>query len=112
PVVRLDTLERHPELREVLNMLAGRITQEKMIALNYQEAVERKPIAWIARNFLREEGLIAADGDLGSSSRYSLVHLGYLIYEHLFMVFVSVFFASLFGISLGLLVARHPRALA
>jgi osmoprotectant transport system permease protein len=59
PIVREDTLEKYPELKKVLNMLSGKISQEKMMELNYQVDEEGKSPEDVARNFLVQEGLIS-----------------------------------------------------
>lgn len=58
PLVRNDLLEKHPELEAILNKLSGKITEEKMINLNYQVDEEGKTPEEVARNFLIEENLI------------------------------------------------------
>jgi osmoprotectant transport system permease protein len=57
PVIRLQTLRQFPELEPVLNLLAGRINDSVMTALNYQaDYLHREPAA-IARGFLQSQGL-------------------------------------------------------
>ncbi len=58
PVVREETLEKYPELRDVLNMLAGKIDEETMIGLNYQVDVEGKDYRDVAVGFLKSLGLM------------------------------------------------------
>lgn len=58
PIIRKATLDAHPELEEVLNLLAGRIGDERMAALNYEADVEGRPTEEVATQFLTEEGLI------------------------------------------------------
>lgn len=60
PVIRKETLEAHPELREVINKLAGRLTREKMREMNLKVTREDHPMkeADVAREFLVQEGLI------------------------------------------------------
>ncbi len=56
PVVREETLEAHPELRDVLAMLGGMISEEEMRAMNYRvDAGSESPRA-VAREFLAREG--------------------------------------------------------
>jgi glycine betaine/choline ABC-type transport system substrate-binding protein len=60
PLIRNETLEAHPELRDLLNQLGGLIDDETMQQLNYQ--VDRKDnprrARDVAREFLIEQGLI------------------------------------------------------
>ena len=58
PTVNMNTLEKHPELEEVLNQLAGQISDEEMQQLNYQTAVEGRSEAEVAKEFLQSKGLI------------------------------------------------------
>jgi osmoprotectant transport system permease protein len=58
PIVRQETLEEHPELKEVLNLLKDKITDEKMQELNFKADVEKERPEDVARDFLIEEGLI------------------------------------------------------
>lgn len=58
PVVREATLERYPQLEEVLNLLAGRLDNETMQRLNYEVDGHKRSPREVAREFLMEEGLI------------------------------------------------------
>ena len=58
PIVRQETLEEHPELKEVLNLLKDKITDKKMQELNFKADVEKERPEDVAREFLIEEGLI------------------------------------------------------
>ena len=57
PVVRRDTLERHPELREVLEELGGIISEEEMRRLNYAVDGEGRDLKELVREFLQSKGL-------------------------------------------------------
>ncbi|MGG5358282.1 MULTISPECIES: ABC transporter permease/substrate-binding protein [unclassified Enterococcus] len=48
----------HPEVVRALNRLAGKVTEEQMIDMNYQVNVEKKDPSDVARAFLKNEGLI------------------------------------------------------
>lgn len=58
PLVREDTLEKYPELEEILNKLSGKIDEETMIELNYQVDEEGKTPEKVAHDFLVKEKLI------------------------------------------------------
>lgn len=58
PVIRKDTMEKYPELEELLNKLAESLTAESMTELNYQVDVEHKDPAEISREWLEKEGLL------------------------------------------------------
>lgn len=52
PVVREETLHRHPEIRAALGELAGRLDDATMRRLNYLADVEHRDIRTLAREFL------------------------------------------------------------
>lgn len=58
PLIRKDTLDKFPELEEVVNSLAGVLTEEVMIELNYQVDEKQKQPEAVAREFLKKNGLI------------------------------------------------------
>lgn len=58
PIVRMDTLEKYPELEEVLNSLAGKLNDSEMAKLNAQVDLEKKDSITVAKNWLKENGLI------------------------------------------------------
>ena len=51
------TLEKHPELNEVLNLLVGLITDEVAQDLNYQVDVLQRSVEDVANDFLVKNGL-------------------------------------------------------
>ncbi len=52
PVVRNETLERHPSVGEALGALAGTLTEGEMSRLNYLVDVEQHDVRDVAREFL------------------------------------------------------------
>jgi len=58
PLVNGEVLEKHPEIAEILNKLANSITDEDVQKLNYKVDGEGKDPAKVAREFLKERGLI------------------------------------------------------
>lgn len=57
PVVREDTLERYPEVRDAIGELAGKISDADMQKMNYEVAGEGRDVSEVARGFLRSQGL-------------------------------------------------------
>jgi osmoprotectant transport system substrate-binding protein len=57
PIVREDSLARHPQMREALANLAGKISDAEMQRMNYAVAGENKDITDVARDFLRAKNL-------------------------------------------------------
>lgn len=58
PLLREETLEKYPELKEILNQLGGKITNEQMRQMNYQVDYEKVSPEQVAREFLVEHGLL------------------------------------------------------
>lgn len=58
PVVRNDTLEAHPELKEVVELLVGQFDEQTITALNYEVDVNKREPDEVAREFLQERGLL------------------------------------------------------
>lgn len=52
PVIRTETLNRHPELRELFDRLTGKVTDQEMRQMNYQADVERRDPPLIVKDFL------------------------------------------------------------
>ncbi|HLR63077.1 MAG TPA: ABC transporter permease/substrate-binding protein [Lentibacillus sp.] len=58
PLMREDTLKKYPELKDILNQLGGKITDNQMRQMNYQVDYKDQDPADVAREFLKEEGLL------------------------------------------------------
>lgn len=58
PVVRMDTLEKYPEIEEVLNQLGDKINDEEMQQMNYQAEAKKVEIEKVVSDFLKNKGLI------------------------------------------------------
>ncbi|WP_432403496.1 glycine betaine ABC transporter substrate-binding protein [Wukongibacter sp. M2B1] len=58
PIIRMDTLEKYPELEELLNSLAGKLTDNEMANLNAKVDIEKKDSKTVAKDWLKENGLI------------------------------------------------------
>jgi glycine betaine/choline ABC-type transport system substrate-binding protein len=52
PLIRQESLERHPELRQVLSSLAGRISEQDMRRLNFLVDGEGRDVGQVVRDFL------------------------------------------------------------
>ena len=57
-LIREETLAEHPELEPVLEKLTSAISNEEMIALNYQVEIEKQDPAVVAKAFLEHKGLL------------------------------------------------------
>lgn len=58
PLVRQETLQKHPQIKEVLSKLAGKIDDKQMAVLNAQVDVDKKKSRDVAEAWLKEQGLI------------------------------------------------------
>ena len=58
PIVRPALLQKFAAARSALDALAGRISAEAMRQMNYSVDGEKKDAAAVARNFLRDAGLV------------------------------------------------------
>lgn len=58
PVVRSDTLKKYPQIKDVLNKLAGKIDDKQMAELNAQVDVDKKKASDVAEAWLKQQGLI------------------------------------------------------
>lgn len=57
-LIRKQTLEKYPELEEILNKLSNQISDEEMIQLNYLVEKENKDPKDVANEFLKKKGLL------------------------------------------------------
>jgi osmoprotectant transport system substrate-binding protein len=55
PIVRRDTLERHPEVGKALRALSGRISAEDMRRMNYAVDGEKKDASMVVKDFLAQK---------------------------------------------------------
>ena len=53
-----EVLEEHPEVEEVLNELAGQISEEEMSEMNAKVDMDKQDPKDVAREFLLSKGLI------------------------------------------------------
>jgi len=58
PVVRQEILDKHPGIREALNQLAPKLTDETMRRLNYEVSGKKREPAEVAQEFLIQEGVL------------------------------------------------------
>jgi osmoprotectant transport system substrate-binding protein len=58
PVVRQDTLSAYPQIAEILNKLAPLLTDEVITKLNAQVDIDGNDYTTVAKDFLKQQGLI------------------------------------------------------
>ncbi len=66
PIVRRETLARHPQVRAALAELAGILSDEEMRRLNYAVDGERRDPKDVVREFLQAKGLAPKDAKKGA----------------------------------------------
>lgn len=57
PVIREQTLSEHPEVKQALDELAGKISDAEMRQLNYEVDGKKRDVKQVVRHFLRSKGL-------------------------------------------------------
>jgi len=100
---RNDLPQRAPAATKAFQLLEGAITQTEMIELNARAKLERVPEERVAADFLRKQfGLIAevSDDDF-------LTRLARRTREHLYLVAVSLGYAIVLSVPLGVVAARQ-----
>jgi osmoprotectant transport system substrate-binding protein len=58
PVVREQVLQEHPEIREILQPIADKLTTEEMQELNSAVDVQHKDVTIVTRDWLKKKGLL------------------------------------------------------
>ncbi|RFU66581.1 glycine betaine ABC transporter substrate-binding protein [Peribacillus glennii] len=58
PIVREETLKKYPELKDVVNGLAGKISEKEMAEMNARVDLDKEDPREVARDFLKKKGLI------------------------------------------------------
>jgi osmoprotectant transport system permease protein len=58
PIINNETLKKHPELKDLINKLAGKLDDDKMRELNYKVDKLEQPPEQVAKDYLKENGLI------------------------------------------------------
>ncbi|MCH9680909.1 MAG: ABC transporter permease subunit, partial [Deltaproteobacteria bacterium] len=119
PVARGALLREHPQLRPLLQRLAFTLPSDRMRQLNHAVEVERRDVADVAAQFLRDEGLQGdaptastpqrrPDGLLGLlwSRRGETIRL---VGEHLGLTMVAMLLAIAVAVPLGLWLTRRER---
>lgn len=61
PVARNDVLKQHPQIRDILERLVGKIDTDTMLEMNYEADVNMKEPATVAREFLEKHDYFKAE---------------------------------------------------
>ena len=107
-LTRTSLLDQYPKIKKAFNELEENITEKEMIFLNNQVDQLKYDSAQTARNFLIQKNLLEEDiQNLKQQSwlAYYISKKDYffkIFYEHLLLIVVSLFFALLTAIPIGL----------
>jgi osmoprotectant transport system permease protein len=119
PLVRGETLARHPEIGSVLGLLAGAFDEDSMRALNFRLQEKGESEAVVARDALRKLGLVHINKEGGASEEVARGPglWGYLrgerrnllrrTLEHLGLSAAALALGALIAIPLGLYLERR-----
>jgi osmoprotectant transport system permease protein len=119
PLVRSDALAAHPEIGNVLSLLAGALDEEAMRALNLRVQEKGEPVERVAQEALEELGLIGESAvDAVSSREVSFLaylwsqrsELGARTLEHLALTALALALGVLVAVPLGLFLERRRGA--
>lgn len=112
-IYRADLPTRLPKTWATLEKLQGAISNQQMIELNADALVKKQAFPVIAANFLAQDLHVGAGGTARGESFWQALFGGdfwLLTYQHLMLVFVSLFFGVFIGVPLGIWAARSKRA--
>ena len=118
---RLDAPARHPAQWQALQSLAGRIPAATMIAMNGRAELRHETFADIAREFVGGHFDATAQTPVDDAGQREALgprfvkrlfapDLARLLGQHLLLVAVAVFCATLLGVPLGAAAAAYPRS--
>ncbi len=123
PVIRHALLDDHPEIRDVLAVLAGTIDDRTMRRLNHTVDELKRTPAEAARNWIESRGAgsphrTSGRADVptdGTVSIWAMVaarraELWQKVFEHLGLTALAMVIAILIGVPTGILIHRHRAA--
>ena len=117
PIIRNETIERYPEIGDLLNRLAYTIDNRAMQEMNYRVEEEGGAYGEVARDFLQSVGLLDEESEqVVSSSNGEARFLQFLwsrrnetrvlVLEHLWLTAIAVLMAILLAVPLGVFLTR------
>jgi osmoprotectant transport system permease protein len=118
PLVRQDTLARHPELAAALDELADLVSDADMRRLNHAVDHGGRPVAEVAQEFLASRGLappvdpaarVAEGAGFWSFAWRRRAYVWQLLRQHLFLTLTGLLAAVLLAVPLGIALTRFRR---
>ena len=104
---RADLDERNPEAVRLLKSLSGSLDESLMTSLNARAKIDKVPASEVAADFLNEHIFKAAVVQVEEETMWSRLWIYTL--EHLWLVCISLSFAIMVSIPLGILAAQYDR---
>ena len=112
-LTRVDVLKHFPKLKKAFYDLEGHISEKEMIFLNYQVDQLKYEVPMVVKNFLIQKKLLT--GKVQDLKKQNLMayyfskkdYLLKIFIEHLILTFVSLFFALLVAIPIGIWATRN-----
>ena len=101
--VILYRLQAESEVASVMQRLGGKISNDRMIELNTRAKSDKVPASRVAADFLLQDLALSVEVKQRTRSERILHTTG----EHLRLVLISMFFAILIAIPLGVIVAKR-----
>ena len=101
-LVRSEILFRNKELSSLIEKI--HIKQDEMIALNFKVEVEREGYYKVAREFLKEKGLVKEENKKEQSNP-----LFVKLNEHLVLTITALFFAVIVSVPIALFVIKRKK---
>ena len=99
---RVELEDSHPQIVANWNRLVGRVDDSRMMRLNAQADLEKKPDTEVAASFLREKLELGVVAEVDSAA----ANIGRRTLEHLRLVGWSMLAAILIGLPLGVAAAK------
>ncbi len=104
-VFRADLATRAPAFVDALRALSGTIPESLMVSMNRSVKIDGESESMVAQRYLASIGIAVDAGE----ERSRLARIALRTREHLVLVGISLFFAILVSIPLGIWAARSPR---
>ncbi|MCH2215694.1 MAG: ABC transporter permease subunit [Flavobacteriales bacterium] len=102
PLINAELMESQPEIPESLSKI--QISEEEMIALNYEVEVEKRSLTEVASEFLLSKGLAASA--MQKEKTHPIIEQ---TLAHLRLTFLGTLLAILIAVPLGVYIQQFPR---
>lgn len=116
-LAKKETLQKHPKLKEAIDLFDNLISDDEMTDLNNEvDGLKRSPTN-VSRNFLIKKGILKGNKEVFNDKEDTFFQFlekrkSYLLgitKDHLILSFVSLFIALLISIPTGIALTRFPK---